>query len=177
MGTYYEQGAYRCEIIDQGLSQSSNGNPQIWLKIQVMESVDHPEEQLQSYDRTVFWTITDKTVNFVLDKLDALGFSGESWRQLDLNHANPQSFVGTSADFFCKLETYEGKERERWDLSFNTGGGAQALDEAQSRQLDTLFGKKLKERFRSTAKKPAKATKAANAELQEAVEGNDDVPF
>lgn len=185
MSTFYEQGAYRGEIVDQGLSQSSNGNPQIWLKFTVKESIDHPTETIQSYDRLIYWTITEKTVGFILDKLAALGFDGESWRQIDLNHINTQSFVGQLEDFYCKLETYEGVEREKWDLSYE-GSAIKPLDDGQARQLDALFGKKLKERFKVPSKPREKpkntpeeqTAKENGAELETALAANDDnIPF
>src|SRR4051812_47856011 len=98
----YKQGPYRCEILDQGLSQSSNGNPQIWLKIKPLESLSIEDNgvELPTGDRMVYWTITDKTSDFIVDKLVTLGFTGESFRQLDRNHANPELFIGQAEDFY-----------------------------------------------------------------------------
>lgn len=176
MSTHYQQGLYRCEIVDQGLSQSSTQKPQIWLRILPKEFLDDPDLQLQNYERTVYWTITEKTVDFVTEKLTTLGFTGDSFRQLDLNHQNPESFVGQLEDFYCKHETYNGEEREKWDLS--RGDFEQKpLEESEARKLDALFGRKLKD----ATKGKKKAT--VNKELAVSVEGfgetsvDEDVPF
>jgi len=142
MSVYYPEGAYAGEIVDQGLSQSSNGNPQIWLKILV-----NGGEQFDNHERTIYWTITEKTIDFVLEKLELLGFTGQSFKNLDLSSDRPQSFVGQTESFWCKIEYYNEQERERWDLSRGEAV-AKPLDEADTRRLDALFGKKLKERFR-----------------------------
>lgn len=184
--TYYTRGAYKAEIIGQGLSTSSSGNAQIWLQARILESIDDPNMAIQQYDRTVYWSITEGTIDFVLEKLDLLGFAGDSFRQLDPNAANHHSFVGQQVDLFCKIEQYEGKDREKWDLSRQLSGGppnVQALDDADARKLDAMFGRKLKERFRGPTQKPSgvpgEQTKAANAaayEKQLAGSG-DEIPF
>ncbi len=166
--------------MDQGLSQSKNGNPQIWLRILPKESLtpeDHDIE-LPSHERTVYWTITDKTIDFITDKLATLGFTGESFRQLDLNHNKPESFVGQLEDFYCKHETYNGEEREKWDLS-RGDFEMKPLDDSEARKLDALFGKNLK----SLSKKSEKASPKKTRQTVPAEDFNpeptesDDIPF
>ena len=172
MPTYYAEGPYRAEIKEQGLSKSKNDNPQFFLKIVVLESLDINPISYQQYERTIFWTVTEKTIDFVVDKLATLGFQGASFRQLDPSHVGHQSFVGQEIEVYCKLETYEGKEREKWDLSFTGGGTQEPLDESEARKLDALFGRKLKDKFGSSA--PVMAP--LSFEPSE-VEGNDDIAF
>lgn len=187
MSTYYQQGAYKCEIVDQGLSQSSNGNPQIWLKIRALESIDDPALQIQQHERMVYWTITEKTIEFVLEKLDALGFDGESFRQIDLNNQHPQSFIGNVEEFYCQLETYDGKEREKWDLS-RGASAVKPLDETEARKLDALFGRKLKDKFKSSSGPSRAAPNGTTSQKTEGVpreqtlaahanSADDDIPF
>jgi len=150
MTTYYAQGPYRAEVIDQGLSQSSTGNPQIFLRIQILESLDINPITVEQYERTIYWTLTEKTIEFTLDKLVQLGFKGASFRQLDPLHQGHHSFIGQQIEVYCKIELYQGKEREKWDLSFS-GGGPEPLDEAEARKLDAMFGRKLKEKCGAAA--------------------------
>ena len=168
MTVYYPEGAYRGEIVDQGLSQSSNGNAQIWLKIQVDGG-----QQYDAHERMIYWTITEKTIDFVLEKLELLGFTGQSFKDLDLNGNRPQSFVGRTEDFWCKIEYYDGKEKERWDLS-RGDTAVKSLDEADARKRDAMFGKKLKERFRGTK---AKAVEAEEPMQTDDVPAEDEIPF
>lgn len=181
MSIEYNEGLYRCQILDQGLSESKTKNAQIWLKIRPVESLSPEDEgiQLPTGDRMVYWTITEKTIGFVTDKLIALGFTGESFRQLDLSHQNPESFVGQTEDFYCKHETYEGKEREKWDLS-RGDTAIKPLEESSARKLDALFGRTLKDRVRAA---PKRSAREGNNELQDfseeqaAAVGEDDIAF
>lgn len=180
--TYFAQGAYKCEVLDQGLSISKTEKPQIWLQVRVLESIDNPELTLNQYERTIYWTLTDKTIDFTLEKLERLGFSGDSFRNLDPNVEGHHSFVGQVIDCYCKLETYEGKEREKWDLS-NQSGGARPdpLGDSDARKLDALFGRKLKERFKKpSARKPAKKSEPVAVGTVSDVDpppADDDIPF
>lgn len=184
--TYYSQGAYKCEVIDQGLSMSSTEKPQIWLLVRVLQSNDNPDLTINQYERTIFWTLTEKTIDFTLDKLERLGFSGQSFRDVDPNVEGHHSFVGQIIDCWCRLETYEGKEREKWDLSRDlTVTPPDPLGDSDARKLDALFGRKLKERFKkSSAAKPAKAESQPNEPLAVgnvqsagAPPADDDIPF
>jgi hypothetical protein len=184
--THYVRGAYKAEVIAQGLGTSKAGNPQFWIQAKILESIDDPTLVVEQYDRTIFWSITEGTIEFVCEKLERLGFKGDSFRLLDPNVPNHHSFVGQVVDLFCKLETYDGKEREKWDLSRGVLSGppnVEPLGDAAARQLDALFGRKLKERTRGAAVKPqgvpAAQTAAANAkkyETEMAATG-DEIPF
>lgn len=176
MGIYYSQGPYLAEIIDQGLSQSGTGNPQIFLRIRVLESTDVNPITVEQYERTIYWTLTEKTIEFTLDKLAQLGFKGTSFRQIDPLHQGHHSFIGQQIDAYCKVETYQGKEREKWDLSFGGGGAPEPLDDSETRKLDALFGRKLKEKCGSggSAAPPREAVAAMQTDD---VPPNDDIPF
>lgn len=177
--TYYARGAYKAEIVAQGLGESSTGNPQFWLQVRILECLEPAAQPVEQYDRTIFWSITEGTVEFVCEKLKRLGFTGDKFSQLDPNDPACQSFVGQEVELFCKLETYEGKEREKWDLSRGAPSGPNVtpLDATAARKLDTLFGRKLKEAMRGTAPK-ANGTAVKVAEPVAAAPVNDDgIPF
>lgn len=172
---HYARGAYKAEIIDHGLSEASTGNPQIWLQCRILEFLDDPQLAIQHYDRTIYWTITDKTIDFVIEKLEHLGFSDTSFRQLDRSVEGHHSFVGQEVELFCKVETRDGKEVEKWDLSRPQGTrNIERLDDASARKLDALFGKKLKERFKKTPaqKQPEKPQPPVAVAM-----ADDDIPF
>lgn len=170
MSVFYSQGVYKCEVVGQGLSSSKTNNPQIWLRVLILESVDHPEERWDQYERTIYWTLTEKTVDFVVEKLEFIGFAGQSFRDLDPATDGFHSFVGQQIECYCKHETYDGKEREKWDLSNPGAMAPDPLSESDARRLDALFGRKLKDRFKKSggAKKPRPS---------EAAMGGDDIPF
>lgn len=155
MSVYYAQGAYLCEVIDQGLSLSSNGNHQIWLQVNVRQPLSVGCSVERQFDRTIFWTLTDNTIDYVLDKLERLGFHGESFRLLDPAVAGHQSFVGQQIECYCEIEVYNGKQKEKWDLNSPLRAAPEPLGADEARKLDALFGQKLKGRFKRSGAVPA----------------------
>lgn len=73
-------------------------------------------------------------------------------------------FVGTELAFFCKHDVYEGKTNEKWQVSRGSGASAgEAMDDKEMRQLDALFGKRLKEtKPVAQSRKPADSVPAKN---------------
>lgn len=176
-GPFYAPGVYVCQVTDQALSKASTGTPQFVLKVKVLGKPDpkDPGSYIpvdQQYDRTIFRTITDKTIPYLTEDLKALGFTGSSFRYLDPNVEGAQIFTGTILDCYCKHENDQrGDLRERWSIARQGGGklDVEALDAAEVRKLDALFGKQLKQQP-ATAPKPAPT--AAPLDVSD-----DDVPF
>ena len=158
MGVYYKNGAaYWGRVTKQAMGKTKNGNAQFVLSFMVIGEVNPLDPQgdlisCQSYERTVYRVINDKTVDFAMQDIEALcdakGCDGiTSFRSLDPDRPEfTHDFVGTELAFFCKHDVYEGKTNEKWQVS--RGGGAsagEAMDDKEMRQLDALFGKRLKE--------------------------------
>lgn len=150
-GPYYERGVYRCEIIDQGLTTASTGTPQIFFKIRVLEGV-HPEGPVNGqYERYCFLPITEKTVEYLVPKLEALGYTGDGLDFLDLNNPRAHDMRGQESNFFCKHESKDGGVlQEKWDVATGGGGGAKdievrAVNQAEIRKLNALFGRAKKQ--------------------------------
>lgn len=174
----YDAGEYLFKVTGQGFGQNKTGSSFFFLEGEPVAAFqDGQEYSVQPYPRTIKLTITDKTVQFVIDKLTAIGWGGGRWGTLDPNEANHHSFVGEELRVVCTKEPGiddSGKLYERWDLPFG-GGEKIASDPSVSRKLDQMFGKSA-----AAAKKPAAAKKSpvdANRAMQEAAAGNDDVPF
>ncbi len=177
MTIFYTIGEYKCEVVDQGLSNSKTNNPQIWLRVRILESIDRPDEKVDQYERTIYWTLTEKTIDFTVEKLELLGFAGQSFRDLDPNVQGHHSFIGQQIDCYCKHETYEGKEREKWDLSNPGAKMPDPLSESDARRLDALFGRKLKDRFKKSGAAAKKEKPVPLAAEVAAVASDDDIPF
>jgi hypothetical protein len=184
MGTYYEPGEYWCEIVDHGLSPAKTGTPQIFVKVKVLGRVNAADPKQydadeRQHERTMYQAVTTSTVEFVLDKLEAIGFTGVAWSEFDRANPNSQDLVGNSIKMYCKHESYNDELKERWDIS---RGGGNRMDAEATSKLDSLFGKELRARTQAKPKQPApdpppidspKAT--ADAEAETAVGG--DIPF
>lgn len=159
---YYDPGRYWGKITRQALGQSSKGNPQLVITFLVLGRMnpEDPEGELlpcgQNYERSVYRTITDKTIDYVLEDLATLGFNGTSFGQLDPGVANHQSFIGQELALSCNHEPhYEtGQPREVWGIARDGSGPViKPLEPQAVRKLDALFGKALK--AHKPAAKPA----------------------
>lgn len=169
-GIFYQPGEYVCSVVQQGLSEAGTGNPQFVLRVKVIGRPD-PDTPgnvivggMQQLERTYYRTITDKSIEWFMQELDVLGFTGTSFKQLDPSSPQHQSFVGSDIDMICEHEADQsGQPRERWKIKLQGGGGEiKPLDAAKARQLDNLFGKHLQAR-KSAAPAAAKRTASAVA--------------
>lgn len=179
MSITYAQARYRGRIVSQALSESSTGNTQFVLTFDVLGVYDptQPEALLTTTpgQRSIFRSITEKTIEYFLEDLKYLGFDKGTFGALDPASQNHHSFVGQEIDALCSHEEYNGAQKERWQLSRGGGGlTLKPVDSKAVRSLDALFGAKLKQNAAPSAKKPAKQ-QAANPESEEA--DKEFVPF
>lgn len=168
MATVYEHGSvYWGRVTKQQMGKAeSSGNPQFVLSFIIMGKVNplDPKGDLlscPSQERTIYRVITDKTIDYALEDLQALcdarGITPypTSFRQVDPNRPEFNcDFVGTEIGFYCKHDTYQGKTKEKWQVSRGSGGASAGdpMDDKEMRQLDALFAKKM-----GGGKAPAKA--------------------
>src|SRR6185437_9148989 len=115
------------------------------------------------YERTIYMVITEKTIPYVAEKLDRLGYVGKGFGPLDPSSAQHQSFARNQIEVTCRHETNQnGEMRETWDLT--RGASELHLDPLSSkdvRDLDALFGKSLKgSAAKSAAPKPSPEPKS-----------------
>lgn len=175
MKPFYEKGRYICEMVNQGITKSKNtGTPQIVWRFLVLETENHEPVDAQ-YERTIYRAVTDKTMPYVLQDLQTLGFQYDSFKMIDPNTPGYQDFTGKQFLAFCSHEEYEGSTREKWGIA-NEGAAFEVtpLDAPALRQLDALFGKQLKT-LKETA--PAEKPVGVGAEAGGLGVTDDDVPF
>lgn len=181
-GPHYQAGNYVGEIMQQGLSKARTGNSQFVIRVKVLgtpngeQSYDRDPFQ---YERIIFMTITQNTINFVSETLEALGYSGQGFGPLDPSHPQHQSFVGQQVDLYCTHEADQsGNMREKWRISRNGGSNLELnpLNQKELRELDALFGKNL--RGTQTSAAPARTAPAQRSAPSVATEiTDDDIPF
>lgn len=167
--TYDNESVYWGKVSKQAMGKTSNGNPQFVVSFQIVGKVNplEPDGELLHCppgERTMYRPITEKTAEYVWEDIEALCAAKgiavpSSMRQLDPERADFScDLVGAELGWFCKHEVYENKLREKWQISRRTGASAgDPLDDKEMRQLDALFGKRLKD-----AKKPAPAAPASS---------------
>lgn len=184
----YEQGQYSGQITKQGFGESkakadgTPGTPYFYLSF-VPDAFHDPMQggdpvACEQFERTIYFYLTDATGEYVARDLRRLGYDRDDLSPLDPEHSEYFSLVGNREKFYCKIETYDGKEREKWSLAMTGTGGIthQKITDKTKRHLDAQFG-----RFLKAVPKPAKSGMAlatnAPQELQEAAIKADDIPF
>lgn len=203
MALMYEHGAtYWGKVTSNKMGKAKTGTPQFILQFEIVGKMDptNPEGDLlycPVAERTVFRAITDKTIKWVLQDLEKLGFTGDSFRLLDMDEPGGFNFIGTELAFYCEHKAgQDGKLHEQWGISSGKKPmEVTPMDAKEIRALDNLFGRSLKGLTKKEPKPDAKtrtqqaASKAIenegekfdrdiNAELQEVEEGEkDSIPF
>lgn len=182
---YYEQGNYACQITAQAVTETKNGNPQLVLRFKVLgPSLGNGEYEPASpaYERTFYRVITDKTVEYVVEDLKALGYQHQSFRFLDPKTPGFQDFSGKVLEMYCKHEPDDkGNVREKWMIARSSSGiSDKPLEPKKLRELDNLFGKFLKAGAAKVAP-PAAAAVGFETARHVAADGteitDDDIPF
>lgn len=173
---YYEEGLHFGQITRQGITKASTGNMQVVWGVKVL-GVPEGEASFaphnQQYERTIYWTITEKTMSFIVEKLQALEFSGSKFSQLDPNNPYHVSLVGQQVELWCKHEQGQNGVREKWDFSNGGPKPMEALTTAEARQLDALFGKSFS---KGTTGKPATEKRPSQVDDPAQIT-DDDIPF
>ena len=165
---YYEEGRYKGVVSAQALGKSSTGNTQFVLTFEILGGVDptQPDSLIRVApgQRSIFRSITEKTIDWFVDDLKFLGYNRSSFQPLDPSHQNHHSFKGMEIEVECKHKQYNGETREQWNLVTDGGGfKVEPVDNATLRKLDSLWGKKLGGGAATEPKKAA-APQNANAE-------------
>ena len=153
-GPFYQPGVYVGEVTAQALSKASTGTNQFVLRFKVLGTPSDDGSffpDAQKYERTIYMALTEKTMPFVAEALERLGYGAGSFGPLDPSHPNHESFVGNQIDVYCKHQSDQsGEMRERWQLNHGaTGIKVVPLEANEVRKLDALFGKALKAKPKS----------------------------
>ena len=180
---YYAVGRYVCKVVEQGLGESSTGNPQFVLRFIVLKRVDpaDPSRMIPvpaQYKRTYYRSITEKTIQYFTRDLNALGFQSGTFKELDPNTEGFHDFTGQEVDMLCAHKRgLNGQLREEWSVA-RAGSSLKVkpLEKKKVRELDNLFGKHLKELKAATDAVPA-AGQTAPADGLGISDDDDDVPF
>lgn len=145
----YKQGKYRARLAKHDLTKNNKDNPQVVLVCDLVGFYDENGE-MEACDpgpRTIWRVLTENTIERVSQEMRALGFNSNSWADLSETQGGEtfQDLAGVEFDVSMKLETYEGKDKERWELSM-FGGVAMGkdLERKSVREIDAKFAKFLK---------------------------------
>mgnify|MGYP000270049554 CR=1 FL=1 len=128
-GTYFA----RLKTDDVVTSEAKSGNPQVVLKFSVTHFLEGEDwVPIQNVERTLYLPLGGKAWEYTQKKLSKLGFQGDF---------ESPAFVGPAVDTGVSLdmvhETYQNKEKERWDLS--GGGAVEKASKDVTRQLNSRW--------------------------------------
>ncbi len=142
----YQPGKYRLKIVAAALGETKGGRPQIGLTCAVLSGRDKESgeafELVDPPNRTVYLALTDGTLGtpeqpgWVWQTLLDLGFQGPSFSDLT-------PLVGQVRDGEMKVEPYEGKPQERWEL-YRQGSAVKPASVQVAKSVDTQFSRLLK---------------------------------
>jgi hypothetical protein len=138
--TTYSNGKYRAEILEQGFTASTaKGTPAFFLLLKIRERYDANGSLVEcpQYERPYTQYLANETgVNILRGDLKALGVQVTSFAQLDPATPDHVNLVGRQIDVTCDLESYQGKQRERWSIARTRS----TLPSDALRALDDQFG-------------------------------------
>jgi hypothetical protein len=173
MTPFYEEGNYLGQVMSQAMTKAKTGTPQFVLRFKVLTYADGSSVPRQ-YERTMYRSITDKTMEYVKQDLETLGFKGTSLRQLDPNQGDFQDLSGIEVELYCKHEEgQDGELREKWMLSRQSSKAIEGdpVDGGTYRQLDVLFG------ANARGATPRPVTQAIRSQPHSTEITDEDIPF
>lgn len=172
--TYKDGGRYWAKATRQVMSESSKGNPTFVLSFLIVGEINpvDPKGELiscPSYERSSFMTLTDKTIDFTIENLVAIGFDKPSFKFLDPNVNGFFNFTDLEFEVYCKHQEYQGKVSEKFQIASGPKEmNLKPLESSKMRSLDDLFGKQLKQATKGMKPKPEAVAAAVSQTVEEA---------
>jgi hypothetical protein len=170
MATYYGPGRYRVRVINQSFVEASTKTLQFSLRFKVLECVEPPNNDLTSYERRAYFSLTTNTVKRVLSDLRGLGCTATTLGELDPDSPRFYDFTGREIELWCAHEpSFDNPKvmRERWGVR----GERTLTNKKRLDELDAVLKPKM-------AKKPnASAIVTLAAMDRDDISSDDDVSF
>ena len=156
-GPFYQIGRYFGRVTHQKVGETKKGDAQLILQFVVIGKVNPTDVDGTTmlpveaeFERTIFRTINDNTIDWIMQDLDTLGWYGQHWRDFDESSSAFVSMVGSEHVFRCDHDTYEGTTREKWSVA-GDGMVVKPLADDKAKQLEVLFGRHLQVRKKPIA--------------------------
>jgi hypothetical protein len=120
MTTTYENGRYRALILNHGFTKSpTKGTPAFYLELRILKRYGTNDEledcpvNKQKYEQ---YLANDTGINILRGDLKAIGVNITDLAQLDPEATGGLHLAGMEIDVECELETFNGRQRERWGI-------------------------------------------------------------
>jgi hypothetical protein len=115
------EGRYHARIKDYGVVKSQAGQQHltVFIEFSLLGQYDPATGQLASrpaIERTYYKAVTDKTIDWLLGDLKAIGYDKTGLEYLDPETPGAANLFDVEIDVDCAHELYEGQQRERWSI-------------------------------------------------------------
>ena len=136
---YYAEGLYECIVQNQGFGESrEKRTPCFWLRfVPVKHDSDHIDQQ---YEREIKLWLTDNTIDQVVSRLRAMGWTGDTFKELEPGR---HSFEGINIQLRCFHSEVNGKVYENWEFPPPRTASSEN-NSTVAKRVDALFGKALR---------------------------------
>lgn len=141
-----EAGLYKGVVKDWGVTKAATGKFQHWLLFEINQRAKDDSDVSGGFNelekpilRKVFKAMTAKTKDWLLSDLKSLGYDRKSLSVTSIipNNDDSFNFGGRTGVIECTHETYDGKNREKWQIT--TRKGSVKLTNEDLSQLDQMF--------------------------------------
>jgi hypothetical protein len=131
----YDDGVYFGKPVSMVSGYSSKDTPQIVAEFTITHIAhDGQWVEVQQANRRVYLYTSDAAWPNTSKRLEVLGFNG------DFNHPDFSDTVkAEGVSLACKIEEYQGKSREKWDINGSGGGEVKPLPADKARQLSARW--------------------------------------
>jgi len=173
MAAFYKEGLHVGECIGQFMGQSDNDKktPYVALKFKIVARVENDQEYgVDPGERTIYLYLSEGALPMTTEVLAFLGFDKDSVKYLNPEQQGFFDFTGQRRDLWCKIEEYQGKSKEKWNIS-TPRKAATPIDDKELRRLDSLFGKAIRAQRGPSVPAAAPAPPAATSTLERTEKG------
>src|SRR5262249_28149421 len=119
--TTYSEGRYTAAVLEQGFEKSSiQGTPGFYLRLKILKRYDANGQLVEcpQFERDyIQWLANETSLRILRGDLKALDVQFKELTQLDPATPDHIGLVGRTIEVTCKLETYNGRQRERWGIA------------------------------------------------------------
>jgi hypothetical protein len=170
MSIYYGPGRHLVKVVSQSFTKAQTGTMQLLLRFTVMHATEPFNDNMMQYERRIYFSLTENTVDRVLAELRSVGSTAMELPDL-FDPASPRfyDFTGREIELYCSHEpVYKNPQemRERWSVR----GGERTITDR----------KELEDLVRTIAARKKTNSGAINtlpAADRDDIDADNDVPF
>lgn len=136
---------YKARITTWQLGESKTGTPQLVFTVELGEKISGPaDDDMGGLTRSIFMSLTAGTADFVVRDLRALGYDQDTLDAIDPSHPRAFDFADKDVVVGMHKDSYDGKEREKWEFRLGGIPTVKPLARGGMAQLNSIMSGALK---------------------------------